>query len=147
MVSRCSYTHHSFTHLPFAIKRRVTDVERLFSLLSVNRSRSKAIVQLLTHQNDHKLVFYNHSTWQHKMRCLQAYLELPYDFRTVIEKVTIPVVNLIGGRSRLYDPKWQQKVTHMLPNASEIILSRAGHAVPMDEPISFYKVLKRFLEG
>lgn len=137
----------SFTHLPFAIKRRVTDVERLFSLLSVNRSRSKAIVQLLTHQNDHKLVFYNHSTWQHKMRCLQAYLELPYDFRTVMEKVTIPVVNLIGGRSRLYDPKWQQKVTHMLPNASEIILSRAGHAVPMDEPISFYKVLKRFLEG
>ena len=137
----------SFTHLPFAIKRRVTDVERLFSLLSVNRPRSKAIVQFLTHQNDHKLVFYNHSTWQHKMRCLQAYLELPYDFRAVTEKVTIPVVNLIGGRSRLYDPEWQQKVTHMLPNASEIVLSRAGHAVPMDEPISFYKVLKRFLEG
>lgn len=137
----------SFTHLPFAIKRRVTDVERLFSLLSVNRSRSKALVQLLTHQNDHQLVFYNHSTWQHKMRCLQAYLELPYDFRAVIEKVTIPVVNLIGGCSRLYDPEWQQKVTHMLPNASEIILSRAGHAVPMDEPIGFYKVLKRFLES
>lgn len=137
----------SFTHLPFAIKRQVTDVERLFSLLSVNRSRSKAIVQVLTHQNDNKLVFYDHSTWQHKMRCLQAYLELPYDFRAVIEKVTIPVVNLIGGRSRLYDPEWQQKVTHMLLNASEIILSRAGHAVPIDEPTGFYKVLKKFLEA
>ena len=137
----------SFTHLPFAIKRRVTDVERLFSLLSVNRSRSKAIIQFLTHQNDHQLVFYNHSTWQHKMRCLQAYLELPYDFRAVIEKVTIPVVNLIGGRSRLYDPEWQQKVTYMLPNAIEVVLPKAGHAVPMDEPIGFYKVLKRFLEG
>lgn len=137
----------SFTHLPFAIKRRVTDVERLFSLLSVNRLRSKAIVHLLTHQNDHKLVFYDHSTWQHKMRCLQAYLELPYDFRDVIEKVSIPVVNLIGHQSKLYDPKWQQKVTHMLPHAVEVVLPKAGHAVPMDAPVGFYKVLKGFLES
>ncbi|MGM8910791.1 alpha/beta fold hydrolase [Psychrobacter sp. 1U1] len=135
----------SFTHLPFTIKRQVTDIERLFSLLSVNRSRSKALVQLLTHQNDHKLVFYNHNTWQHKMRCLQAYLKLEYDFRAVIEKITIPVVNLVGDRSTLYDPKWQQEVTRMLPNATEIVLPRSGHAVPMDEPIAFYKVLKEFV--
>lgn len=137
----------SFTHLPFALKRHVTDVERQFSLMSVSRTRSKAIVQVLTHQNDHKLVFYDHSIWQHKMRCLQAYLALPYDFRATIEKVTIPVVNLIGGRSKLYDVKWQQKITHMLPNATEIVLPRSGHAVPMDEPIGFYKVLKRFFQG
>ncbi len=137
----------SFTHLPFAIKRRVTDVERLFSLLSVNRLRSKAIIQLLTHQNDRKLVFFDHRTWQHKMRCLQAYLELPYDFRDVIEKVTIPVVNLIGGQSKLYDSQWQQKVTHMLPHAIEVVLPQAGHAIPMDAPVEFYKVLKGFLEG
>jgi pimeloyl-ACP methyl ester carboxylesterase len=135
----------SFTHLPFALKRRVTDVERSFSLLSVNRPRSKAIVHILTHQQDHKLVFYDHSTWQHKMRCLQAYLALPYDFRHAIEDVTIPVVNLIGGRSKLYDPIWQQKITRMLPNAREVILPRSGHAVPVDEPIGFYKVLKAFL--
>ena len=136
----------SFTHLPFALKRRVTDVERLFSLLSVNRLRSKVIVKILTHQNDHKLVFYDHSTWQHKMRCLQAYLAIPYDFRSAIEDVTIPVINLIGGRSKLYDPKWQQKITQMLPNASEMILPRSGHAVPLDEPIGFHKVLKGFLD-
>ena len=136
----------SFTHLPFALKRHVTNVERLFSLLSVNRPRSKAIIKILTHQNDHKLVFYDHSTWQHKMRCLQAYLAIPYDFRSGIEDVTIPVTNLIGGRSKLYNPIWQQKITQMLPNASEIILPRSGHAVPMDEPIGFYKVLKGFLD-
>lgn len=136
----------SFTHLPFALKRRVTDVERLFSLLSVNRPRSKVIVKILTHQNDHKLVFYDHSTWQHKMRCLQAYLAIPYDFRSAIENVTIPVINLIGGRSKLYDPKWQQKITQMLPNAREVVLPRSGHAIPMDEPIGFYNVLKTFLQ-
>lgn len=137
----------SFTHLPFTIKRRVTDVERLFSLLSVNRPRSKALIQVLTHQNDHKLVFYDHSNWQHKMRCLRAYLTLPYDFRGALERVTIPVLNLIGGRSKLYDPKWQQKTTQLLPKAREVVLPRSGHAVPMDEPIGFYKVLKGFLQG
>ncbi len=137
----------SFTHLPFTIKRQVTDVERLFSLLSVNRPLSKALIQVLTHQNDHKLVFYDHSIWQHKMRCLQAYLTLPYDFRGALERVTIPVLNLIGGRSKLYDPKWQQKTTQLLPNACEVMFPRSGHAIPMDEPIEFYRVLKGFLQG
>lgn len=135
-----------FTHLPFALKRRVTDVERMFSLLSVSRPRSKALVQMLSHQNDHKLAFYDHSTWQHKMCCLQAYLELPYDFRGAIERVTIPVVSLIGNRSELYDPKWQQKITKLLPDASEVVLTRSGHAVPVDEPVKFYRVLKEFLQ-
>ncbi|HCT73227.1 MULTISPECIES: alpha/beta fold hydrolase [Psychrobacter] len=136
----------SFAHLPFSLKRHATDVERLFSLLSVNRTRSKAFIQVMTYKNDPKLALYKHSIWHHKMRCLQAYLTLPYDFRGAIERVTIPVVNLIGGRSKLYDAKWQQQVTQMLPNAREVVLPRSGHAVPMDEPIGFYKVLKGFLQ-
>jgi len=109
----------SFAHLPFSLKRHATDVERLFSLLSVNRTRSKAFIQVMTYKNDPKLALYKHSIWHHKMRCLQAYLTLPYDFRGAIEHVTIPVVNLIGGRSKLYDAKWQQQVTQMLPNARD----------------------------
>ena len=137
----------SFTHLPFALKRRATDVERLFSLLSVNRTRSKAFIQVMTYKNDPKLALYDHSIWHHKMRCLQAYLTLPYDFRGALERVTIPVVNLIGGRSKLYDAKWQQKIPQMLPNATEVVLPRSGHAIPMDEPVGFYKVLKGFLQN
>jgi len=136
----------SFAHLPFSLKRHATNVERLFSLLSVNRTRSKAFIQVMTYKNDPKIALYKHSIWHHKMRCLQAYLTLPYDFRGAIEHVTIPVVNLIGGRSKLYDAKWQQKVTQMLPNATEVVLPRSGHAIPMDEPIGFYKVLKGFLQ-
>ena len=137
----------SFTHLPFAVKRRATDVERLFSLLSVNHTRSKAFIQAMTYKNDSKLALYDHSIWTQKRHCLQAYLTLSYDFRDAIDKVTIPVVNLIGGRSKLYDSKWQQKVTQMLPNATEVILPRAGHAIPLDEPVGFYRVLKMFLQG
>ena len=135
-----------FTHLPFFLKRQVTNVEKMFSLLSVSRPRSKAIVRALTHQNDHKLAFYDHKTWQHKMRCLQAYLAIPYDFRAGIENVTIPVVSLIGGQSTLYDPKWQQEITRILPNTRDVILPRSGHAVPIDGPLQFYKILKEFLQ-
>ncbi|MGP5552368.1 alpha/beta fold hydrolase [Psychrobacter celer] len=134
----------SFTHLPFTLKRHATDVERLFSLLSVNRRRSKAFIQAMTYKNDPKLALYEHRFWNHKRQCLQAYLTLPYDFRGALEKVTIPVLNLIGGRSKLYDSKWQQKVTQMLPNATEIVLPKAGHAIPLDEPIRFYQVLRKF---
>ena len=67
MTAPYAYVEH-FTHLPFAIKRRITDIERVFSLLSVNRAHSKALIRLLTHKNDQTLVFYDHSTWQHKMR-------------------------------------------------------------------------------
>ncbi|CAM4085098.1 alpha/beta fold hydrolase [Psychrobacter arenosus] len=137
----------SFTHLPHDLKRRTTDTERMFSLMSASRPRSQAFIKVMTHQTDHQLVFFDHKTWKHKMRCLQAYLAMPYDFRSVAEKLPIPVVNLIGGRSQLYDPEWQRKVTEMLPNATEIILENSGHAVPLDEPIGFYKVLKGFLEG
>ena len=35
----------------------------------------------------------------------------------------------------------------MLPNATEIILPKSGHAVPLDAPVGFYKVLKGFLEN
>ena len=31
-------------------------------------------------------------------------------------------------------------------NASEIVLPHSGHAVPLDAPIAFYKVLKEFLQ-
>lgn len=137
----------SFTHLPHNLKRRTTDTERMFSLLSASRPRSQAFIHLMTHQTDHQLVFFNHDTWKHKMRCLQAYLTLPYDFREVAQTLDIPVVNLIGGRSQLYDPEWQRRVTQMLPNAIEIVLPNSGHAVPLDEPVGFYKVLKGFFSG
>lgn len=136
-----------FSHLPHPLKRLTKDTERMFSLLSASRPRSQALIRILTHQTDHQLVFISHETWKHKMRCLQAYLALPYDFRSVVEKLTIPVVNLIGGSSQLYDPEYQRKVTQMLPNATEVILPNSGHAVPLDEPIKFYQVLKGFLAG
>ena len=83
-----------------------------------------------------KLV-YDHRIWQHKMRCLQAYLNLEYDFRAVIEKV-IPVVNLIGGRSQLYDAM-AAAGTQMLPNATEIVLPHSVMRYRWMSPLGFIR--------
>ena len=76
-----------------------------------------------------------------------CYVELPYDYRSVVSTVSIPTTLLVGGRSQLYSAKCQQKITQMLPSANAIILPNSGHAVPMDAPVGFYKVLKRFVES
>lgn len=135
-----------FQHLPHTLKRQTTDTERMFSLLTAGRPRSTALIRMKNRQPDKKLATYTHELWRHKMRCLSAYLELPYDFRGAAEDLKIPVVNLIGGRSQLYESEWQQKTTKMIPNATEIFLPKSGHAVPLDEPVKFYKAIKGFLE-
>ena len=133
-----------FAVLPHDLKRYTRDTERMFSMLSIGRPRSQAFVYIKTHQTDRKLATFDHKIWKHKMRCLRAYLEIPYDFRDTAEKLDIPVTNLIGARSKLYDKDWQRKVTEMLPNATEVVLEKSGHAVPLDTPVGFYRTLKQF---
>lgn len=135
----------SFINLPHTLKRHTTDIERAFSLLSVGRPRSEMYVKVKTRRPDKKLAAYTHDIWRQKMLCLQTYLEMPYDFRDTAENLSIPVVNMIGGRSKLYDLEWQTKTTKMIPNATEIIFPKAGHAIPIDVPIGFYKALKDFV--
>lgn len=138
---------NNFRHLPYALKVGLLAMERAFSLLSVSRKHSQLLVKTLSHRAPHKVVLMTHSTWQHKLRCLNAYVQLPYDYRDVLETVDIPTTLLIGGRSKLYEPEWQLKLADRLPNAKVEILAKSGHAVPMDSPFGFYRVLKGFLEG
>lgn len=136
-----------FRHLPYHLKVGLLEMERSFSLLSVSRKHSQLLVNTLSHQTPHKIALMTHSTWQHKLRCLSAYVQLPYDYRDVLEMVDIPTTLLIGGRSQLYEPKWQLQLADRLQNPKVEILAKSGHAVPMDAPIGFYRVLKGFLES
>ena len=136
-----------FRHLPYEIKTSLLTMERAFSLLSVSRKTSELLIKTLSYRPPHKIALMNHATWQHKLRCLDAYVQLSYDYRDVLDVVNIPTTLLIGGRSKLYEPKWQLQLADVLPNAKVEILAKSGHAVPMDAPIEFYRVLKGFLES
>lgn len=136
-----------FRHLPYVLKVNLLQMERSFSLMSVGRGYSQLLVKTLSHRAPYKIALMQHATWQHKLRCLNAYMQLPYDYRDVLAAVDIPTTLLIGGRSKLYDPKWQLQLADMLANAKVEILAKSGHAVPMDAPIGFYQVLKRFLDS
>ena len=135
-----------FRHLPYSLKAGLLEMEHDFSLLSVSRKHSQLLVKMLSHRAPHKVALMQHATWQHKLRCLAAYVELPYDYRDVLATVDIPTTLLIGSRSKLYSAEWQQRLATMLPNAKVKILAKSGHAVPMDAPIGFYKVLREFLQ-
>lgn len=137
----------NFGHLPYRLKVDLLDMERIFSRLSVGRHYSQLLVTALSYNAPHQIAVYQHATWQHKLRCLDAYMQLPYDYRNTLEMVNIPTTLLIGGRSQLYAPKWQRRLVRMLPDATAQILPKSGHAVPMDAPFEFYKALKAFLQG
>ncbi|MBF2720466.1 alpha/beta hydrolase [Psychrobacter sp. NG254] len=136
-----------FRQLPYRLKVNLLDMECSFSLLSVSSKPSQLLVKALSYRAPHKISLMQHATWQHKLRCLSAYVALPYDYREVLPMVNIPTILLIGGCSQLYSAEWQQRLTTMLPNAHSIILPKSGHAVPMDAPVAFYNVLKRFLHS
>lgn len=136
-----------FRQLPYHLKAGLLEMERDFSLLSVSRKPSELLIQASTYRAPHKIALMRHSTWQHKLRCLAAYVELPYDYRDVLKTVDVPTTLLIGGRSKLYDPEWQLKLADMLPNAKVELIANAGHAIPMDAPMKFHKALKGFLKN
>lgn len=135
----------AFTQLPHQVKRQITQMETAFSLLSAGRLASQLFIKASGYLPDHKLAVYQHPTWQQKLRGLQAYLELPYDYRDALPVTQTPVTMLIGAQSQLYDPKWQRQVANILPNAQVIEIAGSGHAIPLDAPLQFSRVLKQFL--
>lgn len=136
-----------FSHLPFAVKRQITQMETAFSLMSAGRLPSHLFIKSSSYLPAYKLAVYQHPTWQQKLKGLNAYLELPYDYREALTHTQTPVTMLIGAQSQLYDPTWQRQVADILPNADVVEISESGHAIPLDAPIQFAQVLKRFLQA
>lgn len=134
-----------FKQLPFKVKKQIVELETTFSLMSVQRLPSKLLINSSGYKPARVLDSYQHPTWQQKLRGLQAYLELPYDYRQALSSIQSPVTMLVGGQSQLYDPKWQYKVAEALPEANVIEIAKSGHAIPLDAPLQFSRALKQFL--
>ena len=69
-----------FSHLPFKVKRQITQMETAFSLMSAGRLPSQLFIKSSSYLPDYKLAVYQHPTWQQKLKGLSAYLDLPYDY-------------------------------------------------------------------
>lgn len=134
-----------FAQLPLKVKKQIVELETAFSLMSVQRLPSKLLINSSGYKPARVLDTYQHPTWQQKLRGLQAYLQLPYDYRQALNSIQSPVTMLVGGQSQLYDPKWQYKVAEVLPKANVIEIAKSGHAIPLDAPLQFSRALKQFL--
>ena len=134
-----------FAQLPLKVKKQIVELETAFSLMSVQRLPSKLLINSSGYKPARVLDNYQHPTWQQKLRGLQAYLELPYDYRQALSAIQSPVTMLVGSQSQLYDPKWQYKVAEALPEANVVEIAKSGHAIPLDAPLQFSRALKQFL--
>lgn len=134
-----------FAQLPLKVKKQIVELETAFSLMSVQRLPSKLLINGSGYKPARMLDNYQHPTWQQKLRGLQAYLQLPYDYREALSSIQSPVTMLVGGQSQLYDPQWQYKVAEALPEANVIEIAKSGHAIPLDAPLQFSRALKQFL--
>ncbi|MDY3306083.1 alpha/beta hydrolase [Psychrobacter sanguinis] len=134
-----------FAQLPFKVKKQIVELETVFSLMSVQRLPSKLLINSSGYKPARVLETYQHPTWQQKLRGLQAYLELPYDYRQALNSIQSPVTMLVGSQSQLYNPKWQYKVAEALPEANVVEIAKSGHAIPLDAPLQFSRALKQFL--
>lgn len=134
-----------FAQLPLKVKKQIVELETAFSLMSVQSLPSKLLINSSGYKPARMLDTYQHPTWQQKLRGLQAYLELPYDYRQALNSIQSLVTMLVGGQSQLYDPQWQYKVAEALPEANVIEIAKSGHAIPLDAPLQFSRALKQFL--
>lgn len=134
-----------FAQLPLKVKKQIIELETAFSLMSVQRLPSKLLINSSGYKPARVLDNYQHPTWQQKLRGLQAYLELPYDYRQALSSIQSPVTMLVGDQSQIYDPKWQYEVAEALPEANVIEITKSGHAIPLDAPLQFSRALKQFL--
>lgn len=75
------------------------------------------------------------------LACMRAYATRPYDFREGLARVRIPVVAMVGLRSRLYPPAGQFQFRRLVPDCRPVAFPGAGHAVPFDAPLQFRRAL------
>jgi pimeloyl-ACP methyl ester carboxylesterase len=68
------------------------------------------------------------------------------DYRESLRQCAVPVTVVVGMRSVLYAPAGQMAIAEYAPRCQVVRFEKAGHLVPLDEPLGFARVLARFLE-
>ena len=68
-----------------------------------------------------------------------------FDVRKQLSKIDIPTLIITGEIDSTVSPVLQKVLTSSIPHAVQIIIPKAGHAVTIDQPDQFNKVLIDFL--
>jgi len=83
--------------------------------------------------------------WYVFMDHAKSFVTEDYDFREALRKLDIPVSVITGAQSHVFPCESQIEMAQMIPNGSIEILLHSGHVLMLDEPINFYRAMKRGL--
>lgn len=83
--------------------------------------------------------------WASQIGIMRAYLEQDYDFRDTLPRLHVPTTVMIGQHSRVYDSAGQHAMVRLLPQAQAVVFERAGHLIPVEQPVAFVRELGRWL--
>lgn len=70
-----------------------------------------------------------------------------FDVMARLGEIKLPVLAITGGEDRLTPPKYSEYFGQHLPNCRVVIVPRAGHELPIENPQAFNQELKEFVEG
>ena len=83
--------------------------------------------------------------WYAYIQIIRAYMEQDYDMRPHLSSIQVPVTLMVGMRSEMYPPAGQLHIRDLIPHARVMPFARAGHAIPMEQPLAFAQGLRQFL--
>ena len=94
------------------------------------------------------LVVPTKGSWWNYLVCMQAYLDMPYDFRASLANSSTPMTIFTGMRSTMYPPQGQLAMVNMVQlSVKTVRFHQSGHMPLLDEPIKFVREFGRFLAG
>jgi pimeloyl-ACP methyl ester carboxylesterase len=76
------------------------------------------------------------------MRALWA-----FDVEGRLGEIRVPTLVVTGDQDSTVSPRNQRGLVEKIPGARQAIVANANHAVPLDQPAAFQRILGEFLEG
>ncbi len=76
------------------------------------------------------------------MRALWA-----FDVERRLAEIRVPTLIITGDQDSTVSPRNQRTLVEGIPGARQVVVANANHAVPLDQPESFERVLREFLDG
>lgn len=143
------YQEHGFQQIPSPLRTQMRGILSSFFQHALSKPSHKKLVQFsFKSEKAASLVVPTKGSWWNYLVCMQAYLEMPYDFRASLANLSTPMTVFTGMRSTMYPPQGQLAIVDMVQQSVKTVhFHQSGHMPLFDEPIKFIREFGRFLAG
>ena len=118
-----------------------------FFASAMSKPRYKKLALLVCNQE--KLIKHLMPTenWAAYIHCLKAYINQNYDMIDIIKTLNAPMSLMVGLKSEMYPCGGQLRMADYHSNCEIITFNKSGHTPLLDQPLRFFKELKRFAQA